>query len=96
MNRKLNQEEYIFPSFKKVSGNMDTSNHISHDFFKKILLTVGSGEENGYTLHCFRRGGSQHRFVYAAEKWSIRSCQWWGGWSDGDKSDTLMKVLCMI
>ena len=46
-----------------------------------------------YTTHCFRRGGAQHRFMFASEKWSLKAVKWWGGWSEGEGTGTIMRYL---
>ncbi|KAJ7933625.1 hypothetical protein B0H13DRAFT_1480033, partial [Mycena leptocephala] len=51
-------------------------------------FTQGAGLEKSYTMHCFRRGGSQYRFMFAplGKRWSLSIIRWWG-------VDTLMKYL---
>jgi hypothetical protein len=90
MRIELGPNSYLFPGFKKKGKKLDDSNHVHKDYFKVILESLGT--ENGYTLHCFRRGGGQHRFLFAAKQWNLRSCKWWGGWAPGEGSNTLMKV----
>ncbi|KAF9084375.1 hypothetical protein BGX27_003824, partial [Mortierella sp. AM989] len=51
------------------------------------------GKHGRYTTHCFRRGGAQHRFMFAKEKWSLKAIKWWGGWSEGEGVGTIMKYL---
>ena len=46
-----------------------------------------------YSLHCFRRGGAQHRFIHIKIKWSFTAVKWWGGWAAGERIDTIMKYL---
>ncbi|RLN98536.1 hypothetical protein BBJ28_00014411 [Nothophytophthora sp. Chile5] len=45
------------------------------------LLPPGSAKVNRFTSHCFRRGGAQHRFMYADQLWSLRLIKWWAGWA---------------
>jgi hypothetical protein len=91
MKRKLQSNEYLFPLYNSKGGKLDSLNPTTKPFFRSILDTVG-GLNHGYTMHCFRRGGGQHKFLYAAKKWTLRSCKWWGGWSAGESTGTLMKV----
>ena len=59
----------------------------------EIILIV-NGEIGCFTLHCFRRGGAQHQFMFAIHgKWSISAVKWWGGWSPNEKADTMIKCL---
>jgi hypothetical protein len=52
------------------------------------------GRINGsFTTHCFRRGGAQHRFFLAKEKWTMQVVKWWGGWSETESIDTIIKYL---
>ncbi|TEB19214.1 hypothetical protein FA13DRAFT_1802534 [Coprinellus micaceus] len=49
---------------------------------------------DGYKSHCFRRGGAQYRFMYAALKES-GPCHGYdgGGWANSEQGDTLVKYL---
>ena len=40
-----------------------------------------------FSLHCFRRGGAQYRFMHApiGERWTLDRIRWWGGWADGEQ-----------
>ena len=46
-----------------------------------------------FTTHCFRRGGAQFRFMFAKEKWSLKAVKWWGGWTEGEGTGTIMRYL---
>ncbi|KAK4696213.1 hypothetical protein P7C70_g8415, partial [Phenoliferia sp. Uapishka_3] len=45
------------------------------------------------TMHCLRRGGVQHRYIYATVLWQLDACQWWGGWAINEGVGTLMRYL---
>jgi hypothetical protein len=45
---------------------------------------VMQGRNGKFTTHCFRRGGAQHRFMWADQKWSLKAVKWWGGWSSSE------------
>jgi hypothetical protein len=112
MKRELLPKECLFPLFSRGRNSntlsLDTSNEVSQGTFNpkvsqgtfSIILkdiTSQAGIINtSYTLHCFRRGGAQHRFLFARKKWSLRDCKWWGGWSAGEGTNTLMKVSSYI
>jgi hypothetical protein len=103
MKREFLPKECLFPLFSRGRNSntlsLDTSNEVSQGTFSIILkdITSQAGIINtSYTLHCFRRGGAQHRFLFARKKWSLRDCKWWGGWSAGEGTNTLMKVSSYI
>ncbi|RHY41952.1 hypothetical protein DYB34_010100 [Aphanomyces astaci] len=52
--------------------------------------------ENVYiTTHTFRRGFAQWMFLHEDKdkRWSLKMLKWWGGWSEQDKCDVIMKYL---
>ena len=57
-----------------------------HDkLFKNIYITT----------HTFRRGFAQWVFFheYPDKRWSLKCLKWWGGWSETDSVDVVMKYL---
>ncbi|KAJ2987775.1 hypothetical protein HDV02_005943, partial [Globomyces sp. JEL0801] len=46
-----------------------------------------------FTLHCFRRGGCQHRFFYSRRAWSLAAIKAWGGWSKSERTDILINYV---
>lgn len=46
-----------------------------------------------FTLHCFRRGGCQHRFFLSDKGWPLVVIKWWGGWSKGESTDILINYV---
>jgi hypothetical protein len=46
-----------------------------------------------YTLHCFRRGGCQHRYFQSSNQWSLAAVKAWGGWIEKEKAFTLIRYL---
>ncbi len=48
------------------------------------------GSNGQYTLHCFRRGGAQHRFFESNRTWSLAAIKFWRGWSERDGMDTIV------
>ena len=57
------------------------------DFCKSTLENIH------LTTHSFRRGGAQHKFFYAEDKWSLSFLKYWCGWSPGHSNDVVMKYL---
>ena len=51
------------------------------------------GKNGRFTTHCFRRGGAQYRFMFTKEKWSLKAVKWWGEWSEGEGTGTIMRYL---
>ncbi|ORZ10268.1 hypothetical protein BCR41DRAFT_423825 [Lobosporangium transversale] len=97
-SRALHPEDFVFPSMDN-KGRVKLKEAFSHPKIQSLLdeftdaanlLTERSGR---YTAHCFRRGGAQHRFMFAKEKWSLKAVKWWGGWSEGEGVDTVMRYL---
>ncbi|KAK3824517.1 MAG: hypothetical protein J3R72DRAFT_501221 [Linnemannia gamsii] len=37
--------------------------------------------------------GAQFRFMFAKEKWSLKAVKWWGGWTEGEGTGTIMRYL---
>ncbi|KAF9121540.1 hypothetical protein BG015_005793, partial [Linnemannia schmuckeri] len=65
------------------------------DWLDRLTNQTGIlARRNGrFTMHCFRRGGAQFRFMFAKEKWSLKAVKWWGGWSEGEGTGTIMWYL---
>ncbi|KAF9918210.1 hypothetical protein BX616_009928 [Lobosporangium transversale] len=97
-SRALHPEDFVFPSLDN-KGRVKLKEAFSHPKIQSLLdeFTDAANllaERNGrYTTHCFRRGGAQHRFMFAKEKWSLKAVKWWGGWSEGEGVGTVMRYL---
>lgn len=48
-----------------------------------------------WMTHTFRRGMAQYKFINAppAKRWGLKMVKWWGGWSEKDGTDVIMKYL---
>ncbi|KAF9203533.1 hypothetical protein BGZ49_006312 [Haplosporangium sp. Z 27] len=99
MKRPLSDDDLIFPSLDS-DGFPNIGDKFSYARLQKLLDTITreagllENRKNGkYTTHCFRRGGAQHRFMFADEKWSLKAVKWWGGWSEGEGHNTIMTYL---
>ncbi|KAJ6583919.1 hypothetical protein DFH09DRAFT_1359873 [Mycena vulgaris] len=97
--RPLLPNDYIFPAIG-ANGIVQTGEHLSHDDVNKWIKEFAAGaklpQQNGtFSTHCFRRGGAQYRFMFAAvgRRWTLRQVRWWGGWAEGEHRDTLVKYL---
>lgn len=96
--RPLQPDDYVFPCMD-LKGRAKIKEPFSHSRIQSILddFTKEAGllaNRNGrFSTHCFRRGGAQHRFMFAEEKWSLKAVKWWGGWSEGEKTGTIMRYL---
>ncbi|KAF9416291.1 hypothetical protein BGZ94_010256 [Podila epigama] len=93
----LRPSDLIFPniSSKGVLKPMETLSHTQIQSFLDIFTAHITRTRRGgkFTRHCFRRGGAQHRFMYAQEKWPLKAIKWWGGWSEGEKPSTIIRYL---
>ncbi|KAF5335536.1 hypothetical protein D9611_012166 [Ephemerocybe angulata] len=96
LGRPLHRDDYIFP-YIAPNGVVHPNTPVSYDTVQNLLQEFASGAGLGKTLttHCFRRGGAQYRFMYAAvaERWSLNAIQWWGGWAVGEGVDVLLRYL---
>jgi hypothetical protein len=60
---------------------------MSHPCVQKLINDVATAAKltgaGHFKTHCFRRGGSQYRFMYAPhrERWPMARIRWWGGWA---------------
>jgi hypothetical protein len=96
--RVLKPEDLIFPGLDK-QGRPKIGERFSATRIQNILVkfTEATGHLEGrngrFTTHCFRRGGAQHRFMFADEKWSLKAVKWWGGWSEGEGTGTIVRYL---
>lgn len=103
LEQKLNDNELIFPKLDKSQGKIKLGKEMTHGDFLDLLnywaneawiVLIVNGEIGYFTLHCFRRGGAQHQFMFTIHgKWSISAVKWWGGWSPNEKADTIKKYL---
>ncbi|KAF8507450.1 hypothetical protein BU17DRAFT_71153 [Hysterangium stoloniferum] len=102
-------EDFLFPSVGS-SGIVQPGSAMSHDVVQKWIKEFCTGAGIDVTLthlstHCFRRGGSQYRFMLASvgKRWTLATIRWWGGWAEGEhrliranigkKRDTLIRYL---
>ncbi|KAF9174742.1 hypothetical protein BGX20_009991 [Mortierella sp. AD010] len=80
-------------------GRAKIKEPFSHSRIQNVLdiFTNEAGlleHRNGrFSTHCFRRGGAQYRLMFAEEKWSLKAVKWWGGWSEGERTGTIMRYL---
>jgi hypothetical protein len=87
LGKKLEPHEYIFP-FISSNCQIHANWVISQEYIQSLItkFTSSAGLEKSYTMHCFRRGGAQYRFMFAPtkERWSLNIIRWWGGWAAGE------------
>lgn len=90
LGRKLQPDEFIFPSFG-VNGLVAHPHvPITSDLIQKRIneWTAAAGIRGAghFTTHCFRRGGAQYRFMFApiGQRWTLARIRWWGGWAIGE------------
>ncbi|KAF9111792.1 hypothetical protein BGX27_004420 [Mortierella sp. AM989] len=99
LGRPIGDDDLIFPSLNN-KGYPNIRETFSYTRLRKLLdsFTREAGlldnTPNGkYTTHCFRRGGAQHRFMFAEEKWSLKAVKWWGGWSEHEGRNAIITYL---
>ncbi|THU95692.1 hypothetical protein K435DRAFT_665894 [Dendrothele bispora CBS 962.96] len=99
LKRALEPEEYIFPSMSANGLSAHFNTHMDPEKMQKVVKEfakcAGLPGWDGYTTHCFRRGGAQYRFMYApnGERWTLAKIRWWGGWALNERRDTLIRYL---
>jgi hypothetical protein len=96
LGQKLHPNDYLFPvltlaentfrvhydreaSLEYVQSKIDAMANLAGD-------RIPNSDRYRLTTHCFRRGSSQYRFIYAPieYRWGLDKCCWWGGWSEGE------------
>ncbi|EPQ55141.1 hypothetical protein GLOTRDRAFT_27428, partial [Gloeophyllum trabeum ATCC 11539] len=96
LGRRMTEEEYVFPHISP-NGLIHTSQALNHDVVQKTLddFAKQAGLDKNFSTHSFRRGGAQYRFIWApiGQRWSLARVRWWGGWSEGERTDTLIRYL---
>jgi hypothetical protein len=100
LGRPFEPDDCIFP-YIAPNGVVHAKQPISYDSIQDLLQEFASEAQipKTFTTHCFRRGGAQYRFMYAApeDRWALSTVQWWGGWAVGEGvSHTLSprNILC--
>jgi hypothetical protein len=81
-SRPIIEDNYVFPTinFSKLTVTPDTP--VVHQTVQKMILEIatsaGLSHPEQYKTHCFRRGGSQHRFMLApiGEQWTMTRIRW--------------------
>ncbi|KAF7793056.1 hypothetical protein EIP86_004161 [Pleurotus ostreatoroseus] len=96
LRRPMRPEDHLFPTIS-VNGQVQITVHINLTVVQSWINEAAVGVEITvqYTTHSFRRGGAQYRFMWCPEgqRWSLSRVRWWGGWTEGEHSDTLVKYL---
>ncbi|CAO3568790.1 unnamed protein product [Mortierella alpina] len=96
--RPLQADDLVFPAFA-TDGRVKLLQNMQHTYVQKVLdkfihsSGLGVGRKGRFTTHCLRRGGAQHRFMFAKEKWTLKALKWWGGWTESEQVGTIMRYL---
>lgn len=92
------QEDYVFPALD-TKGRVRVRDPITYSRVQEYLeiFTNNSNvlctRRGKFTKHCFRRGRAQFRFMFAKKKWSFKAVKWWGGWSETERTGTIIRYL---
>lgn len=82
---------------RKVQEHLaDVGTPMRDNAFIDLLKVVATASSIGdtiyygnvrFTFHCFRRGGAQHRFMFAPEngRWPLKMVKWWAALSPGER-----------
>ncbi|KAF7791971.1 hypothetical protein EIP86_002998 [Pleurotus ostreatoroseus] len=96
LRRSLGPDDHLFPTVS-VNGQVQITVHINNTVVQGWLneASLGADIKVQYTTHSFRRSGAQYRFMWCpfGKRWSLSLVRWWGGWAEGEHSDTLVKYL---
>ena len=90
---QIEEKDRTGPDFKSLTTSVNGLIHltkpldsqVAQRFLNEFAQAVGINVE--FSMHCLRRGGAQYRFMFCAfrERWSLKMCQWWGGWAEGEQ-----------
>jgi hypothetical protein len=94
----------VFVAFTKEAkkeSRLSWGNHLKYEqlesWLSKLFVASDIDDSAYFTLHCFRRGGAQHRYIfhekYGHERWDIAMLRVWAGWTDSDDFDVLIKYI---
>ncbi|PFH47044.1 hypothetical protein AMATHDRAFT_50583 [Amanita thiersii Skay4041] len=87
LGRPLEADDYVFPYFSS-NGIPYPKWSMMHDKIQDLLneFSAAAGLTRHYSMHCFRWGGAQYRFMHArfGKRWSLSRIRWWGGWAVGE------------
>lgn len=96
--RRLMADDFLFPAL-----NSDDSIQLKKLLSVTQLSTLMNKYANDaglmdhrytrFDTHCFRRGGAQHQFVHAQDKWPFQAVRWWGGWSEREPAERVLEYL---
>ncbi|KAF7797065.1 hypothetical protein EIP86_008257 [Pleurotus ostreatoroseus] len=96
IQRDLEDDDYLFP-YISSNGLIHPKRPMDSSTYQKLLseFMFRAGIKKVYSTHSFRRGGAQYRFMFCPFelRWSLIKIRWWGGWAEGESSDTLVKYL---
>jgi hypothetical protein len=96
LGKALEPDDFLFPNVarQKLQPGRRMSRGCFSTLFQKLCRLSGiAGNNATFSLHCFRRGGAQHRFILSDKKWSLAAVKFWGGWSPNESVETIMKYL---
>ncbi|KAJ9116819.1 hypothetical protein QFC24_006624 [Naganishia onofrii] len=92
-------EHFLFPSIS-ASGNIDVEQQMAKATFDRLMRRIvedsglaGLMPQANFTAHCLRRGAALWYANFANPKWSPQELKSWGGWSEGDGADVLIKYI---
>lgn len=102
LSRPLQRGDPLFPHADDLVSQISFDSKMNQQNFMKtinawvewccIIPKNAAGEELGkFTMHCFRRGGTQYRFLTGTRRWPLHVVKWWGGWGCGDDVNTIIR-----
>lgn len=98
IDRPPQDEDFLFPQLTS-DGQIQHDKPFSvtqvSDLLNKYARNAGLMDHryNQLDTHCFRRGGAQHRLIYAQDLWPFKAIKWWGGWSERDPAEKIIEYL---
>ncbi|KAG0084273.1 hypothetical protein BGZ92_010020 [Podila epicladia] len=98
MDRPPQDEDFLFPQLTS-DGGIQHDKPFSATQFSNLLNKYARNAglmDHRYNLldtHCFRRGGAQHRLMYAQDLWPFKAIKWWGGWSERESAEKIIEYL---
>jgi hypothetical protein len=96
-------QEHVFPLLSSDSNSLQAGTKMDSYNINQVLQKCVEGLQlegidllgrgGQYTLHCFRRGGAQHRFFECKKTWPLVAIKYWGGWSSNERMDTIVNYV---
>ncbi len=97
---EFDDDQFVFPKLTTTNTHIKVHPSTCHPegHILKLLAEADLAiricvNDEHLSTHCLRRGGAQHRFFEAREKWTLTAVRIWGGWSKTERTNTLVNYI---